>query len=351
MLDSVRKEIMSGFISLKAMPQWMASLFAATGLINYFSKYFTYASKSVTEVLTELTPNPTLRAVLAYNFGDYGTMPKDAPFTMHATLQSHFLNGVSYPVGGASEIAYNIVPTIRRAGGEVFVRAEVDEILLDDRKNKAIGVRLTRGQREIRAPIVISAAGLYNTYNKLLPPRALPSLAPMVNNVQHGHGGISVYVGLKGTNEENKLSGKHFWVFWTKKGAEDLDAVTQKYLDRPAEKAFDAPVPLLFVSFPSAKDPLWDQKCPGKSSATIVTVGNFDWFKQWDHKKTQHRGKDYDALKTQLGELIWKQTLSLFPHLADKVEYFDVGTPVTNNYYIGASAGEMYGADHNKVGC
>ena len=32
----------------------------------------------------------------------------------------------------------------------------------------------------------------------------------------------------------------------------------------------------------------------------------------------------------------------------DCVEYFDVGTPVTNRYYIRANKCEMYGLDHNK---
>ena len=43
------------------------------------------------------------------------------------------------------------------------------------------------------------------------------------------------------------------------------------------------------------------------------------------------------------------QTCRLFPHLEDKVEFFDVGTPVTNTYYIATPRGEMYGLDHNKV--
>lgn len=42
---------------------------------------------------------------------------------MHASLINHFLYGGAYPVGGASEIALNIIPVIERAGGKVLVRA------------------------------------------------------------------------------------------------------------------------------------------------------------------------------------------------------------------------------------
>jgi all-trans-retinol 13,14-reductase len=60
-----------------------------------------------------------------------------------------------------------------------------------------------------------------------------------------------------------------------------------------------------------------------------------------------HRGSDYEALKSAIGDVIWKQTMALFPQLKGKVAYFDVGTPVTNKYYLGASGGEMYGCDHD----
>ena len=38
------------------------------------------------------------------------------------------LAGGAYPVGGASEIAFHIIPVIEAAGGKVLVRAEVDDL-------------------------------------------------------------------------------------------------------------------------------------------------------------------------------------------------------------------------------
>lgn len=57
---------------------------------------------------------------------------------MQSTLLNHFMHGAYYPKGGASEIAFNIIPVIRRAGGNVLVRAPVKEILLND-EGKAVG--------------------------------------------------------------------------------------------------------------------------------------------------------------------------------------------------------------------
>lgn len=58
---------------------------------------------------------------------------------MQLTLLAHYMYGGYYPVGGASEIAFNIIPVIEKAGGKVLVRAPVTEIVLNE-AGKAIGM-------------------------------------------------------------------------------------------------------------------------------------------------------------------------------------------------------------------
>ena len=52
-----------------------------------------------------------------------GTAPGDSNVMMNSSLFSHFMSGAGYPIGGASQIALNIIPVIERAGGRVLVRA------------------------------------------------------------------------------------------------------------------------------------------------------------------------------------------------------------------------------------
>lgn len=73
---------------------------------------------------------------------------------------------------------------------------------------------------------------------KLLPEAGKAQLSPsLLSHVRHGLGGISVYVGLKGSNAELQLQGKHFWALWTKEGQEDLDGMVERYLQRPRRYA------------------------------------------------------------------------------------------------------------------
>jgi len=59
---------------------------------------------------------------------------------MHAVLANHYLFGASYPRGGASEIAFHIIPVIEKAGGKVLVRANVSKILVDESSGKVKGM-------------------------------------------------------------------------------------------------------------------------------------------------------------------------------------------------------------------
>lgn len=68
-----------------------------------------------------------------------GNMPKDASFSMHSLLVTHYLNGAWYPKGGATEIAYHMIPIIEKAGGAVLVRAPVNRILFNDAREACGG--------------------------------------------------------------------------------------------------------------------------------------------------------------------------------------------------------------------
>ncbi|KAG7459743.1 hypothetical protein MATL_G00213950 [Megalops atlanticus] len=331
---------------LKILPAPLAKFLACSGLANWLSPFFKMASRSLTEVVNELTDNKDLRAVFSYIFGTYGNIPKDASFSMHSLLVCHYLNGAWYPKGGASEIAYHMIPIIEKAGGAVFVRAPVNRILFNEAK-EACGVSVLKGQEEvhIHAPVVISNAGLFNTYQQLLPKelQALPAIQAQVNMMKNGAGGLSIFLGLNGTKEELDLKADNYWIFTEN----NLDELVENYMDADREESARK-VPLLFLASPSAKDPTWEERQPGKSTLSLVTFAKYEWFEEWKDDKVTNRGPDYKSLKEAFISSIVDTVVEVFPKIKDRIEYIDAGTPVTNQYYISAPRGEIYGCDHNK---
>jgi all-trans-retinol 13,14-reductase len=43
----------------------------------------------------------------------------------------------------------------------------------------------------------------------------------------------------------------------------DIDGLMEEYVEKTAEDACEADLPMLFISFPSAKDPTFNQRYPG----------------------------------------------------------------------------------------
>ncbi|KAM6905121.1 all-trans-retinol 13,14-reductase [Xenentodon cancila] len=330
---------------LKLCPVPLAKFLIYTGLTKHLSFFFEMAPRSLTEVVNELTDNKDLRAVFSYIFGTYGNMPKDASFAMHSLLVTHYLNGAWYPKGGASEIAYHMIPIIEKAGGAVLVRAPVNRILFNDAK-EACGVSVLKGQEEIhiRAPMVISNAGIFNTYEKLLPKdlQTMPAIQKQLRMVKHGEGGLSIFVGLNGTKEELGLKADNYWIF----AENNLDELVEEYMNGEREESCKR-IPLLFLASPSAKDPTWQERSPGKSTLSLVSFANYAWFDEWKDDKVTNRGGDYKELKQAFIDSALEVVMDVFPEITrDKIEYIDAGTPLTNTYYIGAPKGEIYGIDH-----
>ncbi|NWI46891.1 RETST reductase, partial [Picathartes gymnocephalus] len=329
---------------LKMLPRFLAGLLIRSRLLPRLCSFSCLASRSLKEVVDGLTPNPDLRAVLSYIFPTYGVLPSKASFSMHSILVSHLLHGAWYPKGGAGEIAFHTIPVIRKAGGNVFGKAPVQRILLDP-QGRACGVSVKKGQDsvDIFAPVIISDAGIFNTYEKLLPAeaRALPEIQSQLGMVTHSEGGFTVFVGLSGSREELGLEATNYFMF----PGNDLDGMMEQYLALPREEAANN-IPLLFVTSPSAKDPTWEMRHPGKSTLAIVTFARYEWFEEWEDKQVNKRGDDYEDLKKTFVDAIMQTVLKLYPRIEGRIEYLSGGTPLTNQHYLASPRGGFYGADH-----
>ena len=50
-----------------------------------------------------------------------GTIPSKSHFSMQSALVAHFEHGGFYPIGGASEIAFNMIPVIGKYKYSFFI--------------------------------------------------------------------------------------------------------------------------------------------------------------------------------------------------------------------------------------
>lgn len=57
---------------MKLLPAPLAKFLVFTGILNHLSYFFSYGTRSLSEVVNNLTNDQDLRAVLCYVFGTYG---------------------------------------------------------------------------------------------------------------------------------------------------------------------------------------------------------------------------------------------------------------------------------------
>jgi all-trans-retinol 13,14-reductase len=225
--------------------------------------FYKFSDKTTDEVLRSITKNETLIKVLTGQYGDYGLAPKQSSFSMHASVARHYFDGGSFPIGGSSQIVKTIDPLIAKSGGTILVSAEVDKVVVEE--NKAIGVQMKDG-KIFKAKNIVSNAGIMTTYNKLLPSQIVVKhhLNKQLKKIKPSVAHASLYIGLEGTPEELQIPKTNYWIY-PAEGSHD--ECVEKYLNDLSQ-----PFPLVYLSFPCAKDPDWSNRYPGKSSIDIITL-------------------------------------------------------------------------------
>jgi all-trans-retinol 13,14-reductase len=291
------------------------------------------------EVLSELTQDQDLIAVLCGQWGDMGLPPKRSAFMVHAMIVRHYMYGGFYPIGGSWKIAEMIIPKIQKSGGEVFTYASVKKILLDGKQ--VVGVEMADGHK-IDCSCVVSSAGVENTFFHLLPAESVTRVGydPLLKRVKPSMAHLGVYIGLKETAEQLGLPKTNFWIY----PENDFDAAVDGFMGDP-----QAPFPVVYISFPSAKDPDYERRRPGTATIEIVAPAPFEWFEKWQGTTWGKRGDDYDTFKTQLGERLMQHLYEKLPELNGKVDYYEVSTPLSTDHFCAYRFGELYGLDHDPV--
>ena len=320
----------SNFMKFKVIKgRWLRKILA-----YFFCKeYYYYASRTTYEVLLELTENEKLISALCSQFGDLGLVPQKSSFFAHAGVVNHYLKGAVYPKGGSMNIVKSLVETIYKYGGRVLVRRGVKRILL--RESQVYGV-LMENDNEIYSDMVISGVGYKNTYQKLLPSKVLLShgVTETLLSISPSNSFLIIFLGIRGNHDILRLP-KYNICDWS-------DFTFEKLEKDLRYKPFEATASG-YISFPCTRDSSWKQRFPGKSNAILISPISYQLFKKCNNTQMGKRGEDYNDFKRVLGiKMVKELFLKHFPELEDNIETLEVGSPLTNQYYLNSS----YGLEH-----
>ncbi|MEZ4433970.1 MAG: NAD(P)/FAD-dependent oxidoreductase [bacterium] len=297
-----------------------------------------WLDQTTADVIAGLTDDPRLRAVLAAQWGYYGSVPSRSSFAMQALVVRHFFRGAYYPEGGSGEIARQLLRTVAEAGGWTRIRADVAEIVIE--RGRAVGVRLADGE-ELRAPRIVSAAGVMSTVERLLPAASRGDWATPITRLRPASAHVCLYLGFKGDIRAAGAGSANKW-FWHTWSCED-DAWR---VDPEAEALPDAPI--LYCSFPSLKDPHHD---PGPEQlhtgevVTFVPWSVFEPYRDAGDGRPMKRGAEYEDFKARLTASLRAQLLRHMPALEPMIAHAELSTPLSTEHFVRPMHGSIYGIE------
>ena len=208
---------------------------------------------------------------------------------------------IDYPIGGSGAIIKALVKGLEQWGGRVQLNAHVDQVIIE--QNRAVGVRLRQGD-VLHAPVVISNATLWDTYNHLLHPSDLPSVyrqkalaTPAVESFMHLH------LGIQAQGLEN-LTGHHVVVH---------------------DEQTDITVPgnTCMISIPS----VWD-KTLAPEGQHVVHAYTLESYNSWQ------RDEGYPNRKQQRAQTLFRALEKVIPDIRDRITLELIGTPLTHARYL-----------------
>jgi len=340
------KEAIDGYLHLvrsvaKSMKTYYLSRMAPQRVGKFSELVFARGAKRFLNMLTrdavaELTTNPRLKAIFTAQWGYYGSVPSRSSFAMQALVVKHFFHGGYYPVGGAERIATTLLGTVADAGGWTAIRADVEEILVED--GTAVGVRMAGG-REVRASRVVSAAGVASTVSRLLPASYRDERwARDIEDLTPAPAHVCLYLGFEGDIRKAGVSAANKWFYETWDMEDDQWPVTadQEELGRAS---------VLYCSFPSLKDPEHDPGPKERHTGEIVTFVPYEAFEPWRTERWHKRGPEYEAFKEKIKEQLLAQFFEHLPDLKKHLVFAELSTPVSTEHFVRPMKGSIYGIE------
>ena len=296
-----------------------------------------YGLFSLKRVIDWHIKDPLLKKILNVQCGDHGLPPGKASFPYHCAVMDHYSNGGFYPMGGGGAIVKAMTNVLKQHGGQVRTGQKVKRILLEDgEKKKAVGVELENGAH-IYAKRVISNADPGKTYLELIGAENLsPKLMKQVSNAKYSCTSLMLFLTVDMDLRKAGLDSGNIWLM----EGRDSDEIYEEQLQNDIASADEFPG--LFISCSTLKDPTsFDGTNHNIEVITFVSHESFDEFKD---EGSQH-SEAYLNFKERLTQKMINGLERVVPGISNNIVQKEMGTPLTNMFYIDSTNGCVYGTE------
>ncbi|WP_179021249.1 phytoene desaturase family protein [Winogradskyella forsetii] len=296
-----------------------------------------YAPFSLKRVINWHVKDPLLQSILNVQFGDHGLPPSKASFVMHAAIMDHYSSGGFYPMGGGGAIVKAMTNKIKEYDGKVQTSTSVKRVLIEgDKKKKAIGVELESGE-QIFADRVVSNADPGITYFNLIGKENLSNkLLKKLNKTKYSCTSIMLFLTVDMDVKKAGLDSGNIWLL----SNTDYDAIYDDMQNKDILEGEEFSG--MFISCTTLKDPIsFDGRY---HTMEVITYINYDSFAAFKDEK-EERSEAYLEFKAQIIQKFLRSLEKVVPGITDSIVHKELGTPITNEFYINSTDGNVYGTE------
>lgn len=258
------------------------------------------------------------------------------PFIFFAGFWNLWMKDYWYPVGGIQKMNDLLVQKFSEAGGEIRCNTMIDKIEL--KNGKAAGVRTSKGEF-IEADDVVYAGDYRALISGILDPGLFPhAKSERLKKKRLTESLVATYLGVDIPAEtlQKQLQANHtFWfpntdVIFPGKDS-DKDVHTRMWVA---------------VNFFGKENPNFAPS--GKSTLVLQTYSAYDWQNFWHNgSDSNKRTEGYKAFKLEVGNQLVDLAENLLPGLKSKIDFMDVGTPLSSKRFSMNSEGSSGGWCYN----
>ncbi|MNQ63126.1 Phytoene desaturase (lycopene-forming) [compost metagenome] len=305
---------------------------------KHFGKFALFPLK---KVIGWYVKDPMLKAVLNIQCGDHGLSPNRACFPVHCSVMNHYFDGGFYPMGGGGGIVKAMTNGVKRHGGEIRVKQNVSQILIENKK--AIGIQLENGEK-IFAKNIVSNADPSITYLNLIDKENLSkSFLKKLEKTKYSVSSLILFLTLDIDVTLYNIDSGNIWMM-----KDENDDANFEHLMSDAIDSGDS-FPSVFISCTTLKDPA---SFNGRfHNFEIVTYVNYDHLKDYNDLEDYHN-EDYKKFKEKIINKLMNNLEKIIPNAKQHIIQAELGTPKTNEFYINSTKGNVYGTEKtlNQVG-
>ncbi len=296
-----------------------------------------YALFSLKRVLGWHVKDPLLQKVLNIQCGDHGLPPSKVSFPFHCAVMDHYFHGGFYPMGGGGAIVKAMTKAIKKYGGEIRTGEGVKHILIEpteqNKKFRAVGVELQKGEK-LKAEKIISNADPTATYSLVGFENLSSKLQTKLTKTLYSVTSLMFFLTVDMDIRKAGLDSGNIWMMPNR----EMDDMHEDLFENDllTTDEFSG----LFISCSSLKDP---SSYNGRHHILeIVTFIDYDSFKSKFQEGDKY-SEEYKKFKERVCNKLLNSLEKVIPDIRNHVVQLDLGTPLTNEYYIRSTKGNVYG--------